>query len=103
MTYNKQAKTTSVEIRFYEKNMKAKEKVEYTNEAYLKQRRILNPEAFKKGNKIYLQDFYNRKNVILNKNYVVMAIDGSKFEIPNTPQNRDFFRVQKNNTKDNQQ
>ena len=95
MTYNKQAKTTSMEIRFYEKNMKGKEKVEYTNEAYLKQRRILNPEVFKEGNKIYLQDFYNRKNVILNKNYVVMAIDGSKFEIPNTPQNRDFFGVQK--------
>lgn len=95
MTYNKQAKTTSIEIRNYEKNMKGKEKVEYTNEAYLKQRRNLNPEVFKEGNKVYLQNFYESENVIYNKNYLVMAIDGSKFEVPNTPQNRDFFGIQK--------
>lgn len=95
MTYNKQAKTTSIEIRNYEKNMKGKENVEYTNEAYLKQRRNLNPEVFKEGNKIYLQDFYKSENVIYNKNYLVMAIDGSEFEVPNTPQNRDFFGIQK--------
>ncbi len=95
MTYNKQAKTTSIEIRNYEKNMKGKETMEYTNEAYLKQRRNLNPEVFKEGNKIYLQDFYESTNVIYNKDYLVMAIDGSKFEVPNTPQNRDFFGIQK--------
>lgn len=95
MTYNKQAKTTSIEIRNYEKNMKGKENVEYTNEAYLKQRRNLNPEVFKEGNKVYLQDFYKSENVIYDKDYLVMAIDGSKFEVPNTPQNREFFGIQK--------
>ena len=95
MTYNKQAKTTSMEIRNYEKNLKGKEKVEYTNEAYLKQRRNLNPEVFKAANVLYLQNFYESNKVIKNKNYVLLAIDGSKFEVPNTPQNREFYGVQK--------
>lgn len=95
ITYNKQAKSTSIEIRNYEKNVKGKEHVEYTNEAYLKQRRNLNPEVFKEGNKIYLKNFYNTDDVIYNKNYLLMAIDGSKIEIPNTPQNRNFFGFQK--------
>lgn len=96
MTYNKQAKTTSMEIRNYEKNMKGKEEVEYTNEAYLKQRRNLNPNVFKEGNKIYLKNFYeNEKEVIKSNNFICLAIDGSKFEVPNTPQNRNYYGVQK--------
>lgn len=97
MTYNKQAKTTSMEIRNYEKNMKGKDKVNYTNEAYLKQRRNLNPNVFKEANKLYLSNFYHedKDNVIKNKDYLIMAIDGSKFEVPNTPQNRKEFGIQK--------
>lgn len=93
MTYNKQAKTTSMEIRNYEKNMKGNENVNYTNEAYLKQRRNLNPEVFKEANKVYLLNFYNddKENILKEKNYITLAIDGSKFELPNTPQNREYF------------
>lgn len=105
MTYNKQAKTTAMEIRNYEKNMKGKDKVDYTNEAYLKQRRNLNPNVFKEANKLYLNNFYteDKTNIIKNKKYLVMAIDGSKIEIPNTPQNREFFGKTKNqHSKDRQ-
>ena len=105
MTYNKQAKTTSMEIRNYEKDMKGKNKVDYTNEAYLKQRRNLNPNVFKEANKLYLNNFYNedKENIIKNKKYIVMAIDGSKIEIPNTPQNREYFGKTKNqHSKDRQ-
>ena len=95
MTYNKQAKTTSMEIRNYEKKMKGKDKVEYTDEAYLKQRRNLNPKVFKEANKVYLKNFYDGKYVEKDNGYVVMAVDGSKFEVPNTPQNRKCYGVQK--------
>lgn len=95
MTYNKQAKTTSMEIRNYEKKMKGKDKVEYTDEAYLKQRRNLNPKVFKEANIVYLQNFYKGKYVEKDNGYIVMAIDGSKFEVPNTPQNRKYYGIQK--------
>ena len=38
----------------------------YTEEAYLKQRRKLNPEAFKEFNRGYLKDFYSKKNMSKN-------------------------------------
>ncbi len=92
LTLNKQGKNTSFEIRDYEMNKKGENKVNYTDEAYLKQRRHLNPEVFKEMNKAYLKDFYgDKKHIIKNKGYIVLAIDGSKDEIPNTEQNRKEF------------
>lgn len=98
LTLNKQGKNTSFEIRDYEINKKGENKVNYTDEAYLKQRRHLNPEVFKIMNKGYLKDFYNdKKYIIKNKGYIILAIDGSKDEIPNTPQNRKEFGEVGNN------
>lgn len=71
--------------------------MEYSDEAYLKQRRHLNPEVFKEANKIYLTDFYDNDKVILEKGYLLCAIDGSTFEVPNTPKNREHFGYHKNN------
>lgn len=52
----------------------------------LKQREKLNPEVFKYLNEGTLKIFYNecKDEVKLYKGYVVTAIDGSDFEIPNT-------------------
>lgn len=57
MSLNKQGKTTTFELRDYELKKKGKETVEYSDEAYLKQRRHLNPGVFKEANKVYLEDF----------------------------------------------
>lgn len=96
ITLNNKAKTTSIEIRDYEVNVKGKEKVNYTDEAYLKQRRHLNPIVFKEANKVFINSFYNESNdAKRHKNYIVLGIDGSKYEVPNTPQNREYFGTQK--------
>ena len=94
MTLNKQGRNTSFEIRDYEINKKGGQFVGYSDEAYLKQRRQLNPEVFKYLNKGYLRDFYHEKRYVKKyKGYVVWAIDGSKEEIPNTKQNKTFFGI----------
>lgn len=99
MTLNKQGKTTSFEIRDFLIRKKGEKKVMYTDEAYLKQRRHLNPEVFKIMNKVYLEDFYkDKKYVERKKGYLILAIDGSKEEIPNTPQNREEFGCTENSS-----
>lgn len=92
MTLNKQGKNVSFEIRDFELNKKGEKCVKYSDEAYLKHRRILNPDVFKEMKNIYLKDFYSRPKYIKKKNgYILCAIDGSKIEIPNTPLNRKTF------------
>lgn len=53
MTLNKQGKNTSFEIRDFMVRKKGDKKVMCTDEAYLKQRRHLNPEVFKQMNDIF--------------------------------------------------
>lgn len=97
MTLNKQGKNTSFEIRDYIVRKKGDKKVMCTDEAYLKQRRHLNPAVFKKINEIYLKDFYEEKRYIQRKNgYILFAIDGLKEEIPNTQKNREEFGYTEN-------
>jgi predicted nucleic-acid-binding Zn-ribbon protein len=98
---NKQGKTTSFEIRNYELFKKGAENVNYTDEAYLKQRRHLNPEVFKEANKRYLKDFYNNDNVEKEKGYILLAGDGSSIEVPNTKKNREHFGYHKQNSSQN--
>ena len=102
MTLNKQGKNISFEIRDYELNKKGEMQVNYTDEAYLKQRRNLNPDVFKEMKKVYLQDFYEDPKYIKKKNgYILCAIDGSKIEIPNTELNRQIFGCEGNQHKRN--
>lgn len=97
MTLNKQGKSTSFEIRDFMVRKKGDKKVMCSDEAYLKQRRHLNPEVFKQINEIYLKDFYEEKKYVQRKNgYIVFAIDGSKEEIPNTKKNREEFGYAQN-------
>ncbi len=102
MTLNKQGKNISFEIRDYELNKKGEKRVNYTDEAYLKQRRNLNPDVFKEMNILYLKDFYEKpKYIKKKKGYILCAIDGSKIEIPNTPKNREVFGSEGNQYKRN--
>lgn len=95
ITLNNKAKTTAIELRDYEINVKGRDNVDYTKEAYLKQRRHLNPLVFKVANKVFIHELYNNSNdAKMYKNYIILGIDGSKYEVPNTPQNRDYFGIQ---------
>lgn len=93
--------TLSTELYNWFKIKKGADFMPTTEEAYLKQRRNLNPDAFKALNSMYLEDFYNLDEKILDEGYIVLAIDGTDFEIPNTPSNREYFGETKNqfNTK----
>lgn len=58
-----------------------------------KQREKLNPEAFTYLIQLSIKDFYsNYIDEVKNyKNYVLLAIDGSDFEVPNTPIARERY------------
>lgn len=94
-----QGLTTEMELLRFEKK-KGNNKVEYTKEAYLHQRRHLNPEAFRKMNNGYLKIFYEEGNeddvIYTYKGYFILSLDGSKIEVPNTGTNREYFGYQTN-------
>ena len=60
---------------------------------FFKQREKLNPEAFTYLIQESLKDFYHKfsNEVKTYKGYVLKAIDGSDFEIPNTPKAREKY------------
>ena len=77
---------------------KINEDTDMSAQALLDQRLKLNPEVFIDLNNDYLQGFYEEYkdiDVKTYKGYILKAIDGSDFEIPNTQKSRDAFgRVQ---------
>jgi len=60
-------------------------------QGYLQQRKRLNPEIFPYLNRKYLMDFYRSDEPRLWKGYLLIAIDGSKAEVPNSKDNRETF------------
>ena len=70
--------------------------------AVLKQREKLNPEVFKYLNNGAMEDFYvkNKKEVKTYKGYIVTAVDGSNFEIPNTVKTRREYKSSKSEVTD---
>ena len=60
-------------------------------QGYLQQRKRLNPEIFPYLNRKYLMDFYRSDEPRLWKGYLLIAIDGSKAEVPNSKDNREAF------------
>ncbi len=53
---------------------------------------------------VFTNSFYNDSNDAKKKfkNYLLMGIDGIKHEVPNTPQNREYFGTSINQHKNNQ-
>ena len=93
---NKKGLCTNMEINnFFNK---INEDTNMSAQALLDQRLKLNPEVFIDLNDDYLQGFYEEykdTDVKTYKGYILKAIDGSDFEIPNTQKSRDAFgRVQ---------
>jgi hypothetical protein len=89
-TLGKKGLSTTMEIRQY---FQAVEKMEQTvsKQDYLKQRQKLNPEVFQLLNRNYLKQFYSGEEARLWCGYVVLAVDGSKAEIPNSEENRRVY------------
>jgi len=58
---------------------------------YLQQRKKLNHKVFSFLDTEYLKDFYSSTEPVLWNNYLVLAVDGSKTEVPNSDENREFF------------
>jgi hypothetical protein len=89
-TLAKKGLSTTMEIRHY---FQAMDKVEQTvsKQDYLRQRQKLNPEVFRLLNRNYLKRFYESQEVREWKGYLVMAVDGSRAEIPNSEENREVY------------
>lgn len=89
---NKRGLSTNMEINnfFY----KIDEDTDMTAQALLDQRLKLKAEAFVELNEVYLKGFYSEyrdKGVKDYKGYILKAIDGTDFEIPNTERSKDAF------------
>ena len=89
---NKRGLSTNMEINnfFY----KIDEDTDMTAQALLDQRLKLKAEAFVELNEVYLKGFYSEyrdKGVKDYKGYILKAIDGTDFEIPNTEKSKDAF------------
>lgn len=87
---SKKGLTTVFELRNYFKQKEEKE-MPLSVQGYLQQRKRLNPEVFSYLNREYLVDFYHSKEVKLWNGYMLLAIDGSKAEVPNSKENRERF------------
>ena len=86
----------STELYNWFKSKKGDDFMAVTDEAYLKQRRNLDPRAFTLLNDEYIMDFYKDDEKILDNGYIVTAIDGTDLEIPDTLENREYFGTAKN-------
>ena len=73
---------------------KLKGREEISKQAYFKARQNLDPAVFTYLNDNYLNDFYKHPDGVKTwKGYIVLAIDGSKVEIPNSEENREKYGV----------
>ena len=62
-----------------------------SKQGYLQQRKRLNPEVFSYLNDEYMADFYHSSEPRLWNGFLLLAIDGSKAEVPNSTENRERF------------
>lgn len=94
---NKKGLTSKMEIEEFQNIVNM---TDITNVAVLKQREKLNSEIYNDIRNKNLEDFYNEysKDVKLFNGYILVGIDGSYFEIPNTPITREKFDSTKDNT-----
>lgn len=87
---SKKGLTTVFELRNYFKEKEAGP-MQLSVQGYLQQRKRLNPEVFSYLNDGYLMDFYDSGEPELWNGYLLLAIDGSKAEVPNSKENREAF------------
>ena len=86
-TLAKKGLSATIEIRQYFQAAGKMEKA-VSKQDYLKQRQKLNPDIFRILNRNYLRRFYDGSEAREWRGYLVMAVDGSRAEIPNSAENR---------------
>ena len=87
---SKKGLTTAFELRNYFKE-KGDFSMQLSIQGYLQQRKRLNPEIFPYLTRNHLMDFYHSDEPKLWNGYLLIAIDGSKAEVPNSKENRETF------------
>jgi len=89
-TLGKKGLSTTMEVRHY---FQAVDKAEQTvsKQDYLRQRQKLNPQVFKILSRNYLRRFYSGQEAQQWRGYLVMAVDGSRAEVPNSEENRRVY------------
>lgn len=94
---NKRGLTSKMEIEEFQNIVNM---TDISSVAVLKQREKLNGEIYNKIRDINIKTFYNeyKEDVKTFKGYLLLAVDGSRFEIPNTPKTRKDYDSTKNNT-----
>lgn len=99
LTYQK-GRTTSMELDEYLKNKNGTYEISISKQGFSKQRKNLKPEIFIDLYKDYLEDFYTNypKEIKKYKDYYILAIDGSMFEVPNTEDLRKEYKTQRNSS-----
>ena len=88
---NNKGKTLTLELNDY---MKKEGKETITKQAFSKQRQNINPEIFKTLNSEYVKMIYEEREINRYKGYIVVAIDGSIIEIPNSLELKDYYGLQ---------
>lgn len=94
---NKKGLTSKMEIEEFQNIINM---TDISSVAVLKQREKLNSNIYNEIRDINVKTFYNeyKNDVKTFKGYILLAVDGSRFEIPNTPINRNNYDSAKNNT-----
>lgn len=86
----KKGKTLTLEIRDY---MSQRSKKIVTKQAYSKQRQNLNPYVFEAVNDEYIKKIYEETKVERYKEYLLLAVDGTTNELPNSPELKSHYGI----------
>lgn len=91
-------KSSTLEIEnFVEKYFDDDESKLMTKQNLTKQRKKISFKIFKDMNKKFIKKFYESEEYVPCFNdYIVLLIDGSKSEIPNTPETKSNFNIEEN-------
>jgi len=87
---SRKGRTLTMEIRSFIKSIKSK--ISISKPGYLKQRQKLNPEVFLELSDFHVRNFYKDTTMVQRlKGYLILAVDGSSVNIPNTVQNVELY------------
>jgi len=91
-------KTTALQAEMFLEVKNGDDSVKISRQAISQRRVFLDPVIYKDINRDCLIEAYskNKEDFSYFKGYLLLATDGSKFEIPNTPQTREAFSVPSN-------
>ena len=87
---SRKGRTLTMEIRSFIKSIKSK--ISISKPGYLKQRQKLNPEVFLELSDFHLRNFYKDTTMVQRlKGYLILAVDSSSVNLPNTLQNVELY------------